>query len=53
MTLRGVKYPVTDATFRRDATLGVSNEILPGQTAEITVKEGCALLVRSDPQRQP
>ncbi|MCD7820637.1 MAG: thiamine diphosphokinase [Clostridiales bacterium] len=53
VTLRGVKYPVTDATFRRDATLGVSNEILPGQTAEITVKEGCALLVRSEPLAQP
>lgn len=53
VTLRGVKYQITDATLRRDATLAVSNEILPGQTAEITVKEGCALLVRSDPQRQP
>ncbi|MCD7838972.1 MAG: thiamine diphosphokinase [Clostridiales bacterium] len=53
VTLRGVKYQVIDADFRRDATLGVSNEILPGQTAEITVKEGSALLVRSEPLGQP
>lgn len=49
VTLRGVKYQVTDQTFRRSATLGVSNEILPGQTAEITIGAGCAFLIRSEP----
>lgn len=49
VTLRGVKYPVTDRTFYRWDTLGVSNEILPGEKAEISFAEGCAFLVRSEP----
>ncbi len=48
VTLKGVKYPVEDMTFHRTATLGVSNEILTGQSAEITIKKGCAFLIRSE-----
>lgn len=49
VTLRGVKYQVTDRTFYRWDTLGVSNEILPGETAQVSFTEGCAFLVRSEP----
>lgn len=48
VTLRGVKYEVTDLTFRRWETLGVSNEILLGKTAEVSFKKGAALLIRSN-----
>ena len=50
VTLRGVKYPLTDASLQRSTALTVSNEILPGQRAEITIGSGAVLLVRS--QRQ-
>jgi thiamine pyrophosphokinase len=50
VTMRGMKYPLTDATLLRSATLAVSNEILPNQRAEITIETGCGLLVRSQPQ---
>lgn len=49
LTLRGAKYPLTGATVHRGTTLTVSNEILPGERAEITLAEGRALLVRSEP----
>lgn len=48
VTLSGVKYPVKDVTFRRWETLGVSNEILPGETAVVEFREGAALLIRSN-----
>lgn len=48
VTLRGVKYPLTEARLKRSTALTVSNEILPGQTAEITIGSGAVLLVRSD-----
>lgn len=49
VSIDGVKYPLTDATVLRGTTLTVSNEILPGCTAELTIDTGAALLVRSDP----
>lgn len=49
VTLRGVKYPVMNRSFYRTKTLGVSNEILPGQSAEITIGEGRVFLIRSEP----
>lgn len=48
VSLEGVKYPVRDRTFRRTETLGVSNEILPGQTARISIGSGRGLLIRSE-----
>lgn len=47
VTLRNVKYEVTDRTFARWDTLGVSNEILSGRNAVIEFSKGCAFLVRS------
>lgn len=46
VTVTGAKYPLTDAELRPDSSLGVSNEVLPGGTAEIRVGEGRLLLVR-------
>ena len=46
VTVTGAKYPLTDAELRPDSSLGVSNEVLPGGTAEIRVGEGRLLLIR-------
>ena len=46
VTVTGAKYPLRDAPLPCDTSLGVSNEPLPGGTAEITVGEGRLLLVR-------
>ena len=46
ITVEGAKYPLRDAEIRCDYPYGVSNEVLPGQQARVTVKEGELLLVR-------
>ena len=46
VTITGAKYGLDDAGLDCDFPLGVSNEPLPGKTAEITVKKGRLLLVR-------
>lgn len=52
VTLRGVKYPLTHFTLHRGSTRSISNEILPGETAEITIGTGRVLLVRSQPEKE-
>ena len=42
---RGVKYPLENAEITCEYQYGVSNEVLPGETAEICIKEGRMLLV--------
>ena len=42
---RGVKYPLENAEITYEYQYGVSNEVLPGKTAEICVKEGRMLLI--------
>lgn len=49
VSIRGVKYPLSHATVERGYTRTVSNEILPGETARLSIGTGAALLVRSDP----
>lgn len=49
VSIQGVKYPLDSATVIRGTTLTVSNEILPGCHAELTIGSGAALLVRSVP----
>lgn len=49
VTLRGMKYPLRDATIYRGSTLTVSNEFLPGEPAELSFEAGTLLLVRSEP----
>lgn len=48
VTLRGVKYPLTNHTVRRTETLTVSNEILRGEKARIHIEKGCGFLIRSE-----
>lgn len=43
---RGVKFPLEDAKITPDYQYGVSNEVLPGQTAEVSVREGRLLLIK-------
>ena len=42
----GAKYPLEDGTITGDFQYGVSNEVLPGETARVSVCEGRLLLVR-------
>ena len=44
--ITGAKYPLEDAEIRSDYQYGISNEVLPGQTAAVTVREGRLLLVK-------
>ena len=44
--ITGAKYPLEDGTITCDFQYGVSNEVLPGETARISVREGRLLLVK-------
>lgn len=44
--VKNAKYPLTDAEITCEYQYGVSNEVLPGQTAEVSVGEGRLLLVK-------
>ena len=46
LTLKGFKYPLTDACLRGFCSLGVSNEIV-ADTAEISFESGILLVVES------
>jgi len=46
ITIRGAKYPLNGAEIRSEYQYGISNEVLPGQTAEVSVGEGRLLLVK-------
>ncbi len=46
VTEHGVKFPLEDAEIGPDYQYGVSNEVLPGQTAEVSVREGRLLLIK-------
>lgn len=50
VSLRGVKYPLSHFTLHRGSTRSISNEIIPGQTADITIGAGRVLLIRSQPE---
>ena len=43
VTIRGLKYTLEDGDITSDFPIGVSNSYI-GKRAEITVKQGCALL---------
>ena len=45
VTIRGAKFPLEDGEITCEYQYATSNEVLPGQTAEITVKEGHLLLI--------
>ena len=46
ITIRGAKYPLTDGEITSEYQYGISNEVLPGETACISVREGRLLLVK-------
>ena len=46
VTIRNAKYPLEGAEITCEYQYGVSNEPLPWKTAEISVREGCLLLIK-------
>lgn len=50
ITETGCKFPLRDAEIRCDYQYGTSNEVLPGQTALVSVREGNLLLIRDFPE---
>lgn len=46
VTIKNAKYPLDNAAIRCDYQYGVSNEVLPGKTAEVTVAKGELLLIK-------
>ena len=38
--IRDAKYPLEDGEIRSEYQFGISNEVLPGRTARVTVQEG-------------
>lgn len=46
ITIRGAKYPLENAQITCEYQYGISNEVLPGMAATVSVKSGKLLLVR-------
>lgn len=46
VTIENAKYPLRDAEITCGYQYGVSNEVVPGKTAKVTVKEGKLLLIK-------
>lgn len=46
ITLKNLKYELSDSEMVPDTALGVSNEFLAGKSAEITVKDGMLLVIK-------
>lgn len=46
VTIENAKYPLTDGEITCEYQYAVSNEVLPGKVAKVTVKEGRLLLVK-------
>ena len=46
ITIKGAKYPLENGEITCEYQYGISNEVLPGQTAEITVTDGKLLLIK-------
>ena len=46
ITIRNAKFPLTDAEITSEYQYGISNEVLPGMTAEVSVKNGRLLLLK-------
>ena len=45
VTIKNAKYPLENAELSANFQLGISNEVLPGKVAEVTVAKGRVLLV--------
>lgn len=46
VTIQNAKYPLLNAEITCEYQYGISNEVLPGQVAEVSVQEGKLLLVK-------
>ena len=46
ITIRDAKYPLEDGKITCEYQYGISNEALPGRTAEVCVRQGKLLLVK-------
>lgn len=46
ITIKNAKYPLNNAEIKCDFQYGVSNEVLKGKVAEVSVKSGTLLLVK-------
>lgn len=46
ITIKNAKYPLSDAEIACDYQYGVSNEVIKGKRAEVSVSDGCILLVK-------
>lgn len=46
ITITGAKFPVEDAEITSEYQYATSNEVLPGQTAEVTIRDGRLLVIR-------
>ncbi|MBR6771865.1 MAG: thiamine diphosphokinase [Clostridia bacterium] len=46
ITIKGAKYPLNDAEITSEYQYGISNEVLPGERAEVSVKKGKLLLIK-------
>lgn len=46
IAITGAKYPLADAEISCEYQYGVSNEVLPGETATVSVKRGKLLLIK-------
>lgn len=46
ITIRNAKFEVTDAEVTSNYQYATSNEVIPGRTAEISIREGKLLLIR-------
>jgi thiamine pyrophosphokinase len=45
VNIKNAKYPLENASLKADFQLGISNEVLPGKTAEVSVEQGRVLVV--------
>lgn len=46
VNIKNAKYPLENASLSADFQLGISNEVLPGKTAEVSVKDGRVLVIK-------
>lgn len=49
VTIRNAKFPLDNAEITCEYQYGISNEVLPGMTAEVSVEKGRLLLVKTAP----
>ena len=45
VNIKNAKYPLENASLTPDFQLGISNEVLPGKVAEVSVESGRVLVV--------